>query len=229
MKAGILFSGGKDSNFSLYLAKEAGYDIACLISIEPARSDSMLFHYPNIWVTKLQAESMNIPILYHKARENEDESKLLMNLVSKASENFGIKVIVTGGVKSKYQRRSFIDSISPLGIQVFNPLWEVDESKYLYQMVSLGFKFIMTSVSAYGLGPDWLGKIFDVNMIDKLLFLSKKYGFNPSLEGGEGETLVLDAPNYTKELILENSDLYWDGTRGILKVKRVSLRDKIRV
>ena len=33
MKAAVLFSGGKDSCYSAYLAKQAGYELACLISI----------------------------------------------------------------------------------------------------------------------------------------------------------------------------------------------------
>jgi len=63
MKAGILFSGGKDSTYSAYLAKKEGYELACLITIYSENKDSYMFHTPSIDKTKKQAEVMNIPLM----------------------------------------------------------------------------------------------------------------------------------------------------------------------
>ena len=46
MKVGILFSGGKDSCLALHLAREQGYNLGCLICIEPENKDSFMFHTP---------------------------------------------------------------------------------------------------------------------------------------------------------------------------------------
>ena len=63
MKLGVLFSGGKDSTMAAFLAKQAGYEIVCLISIISKNKESYMFHTPSILRTKEQAKSMGIPII----------------------------------------------------------------------------------------------------------------------------------------------------------------------
>ena len=48
LKVGVLFSGGKDSTYAAFLAGQRGDELVCLITLSPARSDSYMFHYPNI-------------------------------------------------------------------------------------------------------------------------------------------------------------------------------------
>jgi len=60
MKVAVLFSGGKDSTFSIYKAKLDGHKVECVVTIFPQSYESKLLHYPNIQFTKLQSESMNI-------------------------------------------------------------------------------------------------------------------------------------------------------------------------
>ena len=44
MKLGVLFSGGKDSTYAAYLAKKAGNELTCLITIFSKNIDSYMFH-----------------------------------------------------------------------------------------------------------------------------------------------------------------------------------------
>ena len=68
-----LFSGGKDSTYSIYKAKLEGHQIQCLITILPLSDESKLLHFPNIAITKLQSKSMEIPQFYIKSESNETE------------------------------------------------------------------------------------------------------------------------------------------------------------
>ena len=68
MKLGVLFSGGKDSVYSAYLAKQKGNELACLITIYSENPDSYMFHTPSIEKTKKQAEVMNIPLVIGKTK-----------------------------------------------------------------------------------------------------------------------------------------------------------------
>ena len=61
MKVVVLFSGGKDSTYSIYNVKMEGHQVVCVATIFPMSSESELLHYPNIQFTKLQSQSMNIP------------------------------------------------------------------------------------------------------------------------------------------------------------------------
>jgi diphthamide synthase (EF-2-diphthine--ammonia ligase) len=45
-------------------------------------------------------------------------------------------------------------------------------------------------------------------------------------EGGEYETLVLDAPFYKKHIEIVKSEVEWEGDRGSLKILEAKLIDK---
>ena len=91
MKAGILFSGGKDSTYAAYLAKREGYEIACLISIFSKNKESYMFHTPSISEVKKQVKVMIIPLLTDKTKgEKELELKDLERAVSKAKKKYKI-------------------------------------------------------------------------------------------------------------------------------------------
>ena len=57
MKLAALFSGGKDSTYSIYKARQMGYDVKCLITLFPKSPNSHLLHFPNIKLTELQSET----------------------------------------------------------------------------------------------------------------------------------------------------------------------------
>ena len=73
----ILFSGGKDSTYAIYLAKKLGHSVDVLLTLYPHSSESHLLHYPNIEFTQLQAESMKTPQLIDEipSDDSENESK----------------------------------------------------------------------------------------------------------------------------------------------------------
>ena len=76
MKLAALFSGGKDSTYSIYLAKHQGHDVKCMLSIVPKSDESHLLHHPNMKWTRLQSESMNIPQITLESRSDETSSEL---------------------------------------------------------------------------------------------------------------------------------------------------------
>ena len=86
MKLGVLFSGGKDSVFACWRAREKN-EIACLITLVSENPDSYMFHTPNIRCTDLQAEAMGFPLLSwptHGVKEEELED--LMAAVAAARD-----------------------------------------------------------------------------------------------------------------------------------------------
>ena len=50
---------------AMYKAMEE-HEISVLLTMLPERDDSYMFHYPNIAMTKAQAEAMEIPIVQDK-------------------------------------------------------------------------------------------------------------------------------------------------------------------
>jgi diphthine-ammonia ligase len=225
MNLAALFSGGKDSTFSIYKEKQKGNDIVCLVSIFPKSDESMFLHYPNISVTKLQAKSMNLPHLFSKMNldDVESETKEIQKLLEQAKKDFKINGIVHGGILSKYQKEKFENICSKLDLKIFSPLWQVNQKEYLKDLVKSKFRFIITSVSSDGLDESWLGKEITTDDIETLDKLATKHGFNLSFEGGEAETLVLDCPLFSSPIKIINSNKTWDGYRGRFEITEAIL------
>src|SRR3989338_771040 len=152
MKLGILFSGGKDSTSSAWLAKKYGYELTCLISIFSENPESYMFHTPSIKQVKKQAEIMEIPLIIQKTKGNkEEELKDLEEAIEKARQKYKIQGIVTGAIQSIYQSSRIQKICDKLNLECFNPLWQKNEEEYLSELIQNKFKVILTGVSAYPL------------------------------------------------------------------------------
>ena len=201
MKAGVLFSGGKDSCYSAYLAKKAGYKLACLITIFSENKESYMFHTPSIEKTKQQAQVMNIPLLIQKTKgEKEKELEDLETAIKLAKEKYRVDTIVTGALHSVYQASRIQKICDKLKLKCFNPLWHKDEIEYLYELVNNEFKVLIIGVAAYPLNKLWLGRIINKEFIEEVQVLKEKYKIHPAGEGGEFETFVLNCPLFKQEL-----------------------------
>jgi len=225
MKLAALFSGGKDSTYSIYKARQMGYDVKCLITLFPKSPNSHLLHFPSIKLTKLQSETMNIPHLVTELETDEtnQEMSVLGTLLEKAKQDFQIDGIVHGGISSEFQKKRFENICKENNLSVLAPLWKTNPQEYMNDLINSDFKFILTSVSSDGLDETWLGKIITASDLSKLSELSEKYGFNLNFEGGEAETFVVDCPLYSHPIQIIKSKKIWDGYRGTLEIKDVGL------
>jgi predicted ATP pyrophosphatase (TIGR00289 family) len=105
MRVGVLFSGGKDSTLALSKAMKE-HEVVCLITIISKNTESFMFHTPNIEITKLQAESIGLPLIQRITEgKKEEELEDLRKAVVEAKENYRIDGIVTGAVESVYQSK----------------------------------------------------------------------------------------------------------------------------
>lgn len=226
MISAVLFSGGKDSMMACYEAIKNGDDIAYLLSMKSENDESYMFHVPNIHLTDLIAEAIDIPII--KAKTHGIKEKELDDLKDSLSflKDNGVEAIYTGALFSVYQK-SRIDKIcEELGLKSIAPLWHVNEEEYMNRIIDLGFEIIISGVFAYGLDESWLGKKIDKNAIEDLKAINEKYGINIAFEGGEAETLAIDGPIFKKKIKIEEAEVIWNVDNGIYNIKKASLIDK---
>jgi len=223
-----LFSGGKDSTYSIYKARQMGHEVSCLVTIMPHSPESHLLHHPNIRHTSLQAESMGIPQIVSTAdSENTgDELEVLRALLTEAKAKYGIRGIVHGGILSEFQKGRFESLANDLGLQVVAPLWKMDQRQYMHDLLNSGFEFVISSVSCDGLDESWLGKKITNDDLEKLESLSEKYKFNLSFEGGEAETFVTNCPLFKKLIEISESTRLWDGCRGTIEILQAGIMDQ---
>lgn len=224
MRVAALISGGKDSALALYRALKQGYEVKHLVTMVPLQADSWMFHYPNIRLTDLFAQAAGIPIVKAetsgaKEVELEDLKRLLAKL--------DVEGVVSGAVASEYQKVRIERICQELDLKSIAPLWHEDPHTLLREIVNEHFEAIFVGVYAYGFDASWLGRIIDSKAIEELVDLNRKYQTSIVGEGGEYETLVLDAPFFNKRIRLLSTEKVWEGQSGYLQVKKAELAEKV--
>ncbi|MCL2360033.1 diphthine--ammonia ligase [Candidatus Bathycorpusculum sp.] len=226
MRLGVLFSGGKDSTLALHMATEKE-TVTCLITLASKNKESYMFHTPNIEMTTLQAEALELPLIAMPT-EGKKEAELadLECAISEAKNRFDIEGIVTGAVESVYQTTRIQRICDKLNLHQVNPLWKHNQKALLEVLVAKKFQVIISGVFAYPLNKTWLGKQIDTEMIAHLEELQHKYGINPAGEGGEIETTVLDAPLFKQKIEITTATTKWQGSSGVYLIKTAQLIPK---
>jgi ABC transporter with metal-binding/Fe-S-binding domain ATP-binding protein len=223
---GVLFSGGKDSTFACYRAIENN-TVACLITLISENVDSYMFHTPNIRRTGLQAEAMGIPLFSWPTKgQKEEELVDLKDAIAAAREKYGIEGIVTGAIESVYQAARVQRICRDLDLWCFNPLWQINQVDYLRLLISEGFEIIISGVFAYPFDESWVGVTLTEELVQKLEQLQKKYKINPSGEGGELETFVLDGPFFNKRIEILKASKTYENYRGHFLIDDARLVEK---
>lgn len=219
----MLFSGGKDSSLALLWALSRRLKVEALVSMIPSGEDSYMFHVPNIKLTELQAKAACLP--YVSAISSGLKDKEVLEL-EKVLEMLDVDAVVSGAISSEYQK-SRIDAVcEKLGLKSLTPLWHVNETLLLLNVVNFGFDVRFSGVYALGFTRNWLGRRLDHSAIADLLLLKKNYGVSVAGEGGEYETVVLDAPFFKSRIKVVESEIRWNGYRGQLLIKNAELTEK---
>ncbi len=223
MNLAALCSGGKDSTYALWLAKGDGHNVGKIVTMIPTREDSWMYHYPNINLVDLFSDCVGIPLVKSVAGgDPEQEVEDLKNILGRLD----VEGVVSGAIASKYQKSRIDRVCKELGLKSLTPLWGKDPADLTNEIISSGLKIILVAVAAEGLGEEWLGRELDEEAIGDLLLLGEKYGINPSGEGGEYETLVLDAPFFKSRIKILNAEKVWHGDRGCYLIKAAEVEAK---
>jgi len=224
LKVAVLFSGGKDSTYAAWIAQHQGWDVAALVSVLPKGIESLMFHFPNVRWTKIQAEAMGLP--HRTIDAGQDELLGLREGLHETQEALGIDGVVTGAVASDYQKSRIDQICDMLGLKSFAPLWRKDPQILVNDLRSFGFKIILSGVGAAGLDESWLGQELTDRRWDLLEKVSKKHGIHLTGEGGEYETFVIDAPHFERRVSVDKTVNRWDGQSGYLVIEQASLVHK---
>lgn len=188
-----------------------------------------MFHHPNIELTQLQADAMGLPIVSKQtAGRKEEELKDLAEALRESKSRHNIVGIVSGAIDSEYQKTRIDRITHEAGLKSFAPLWRKNPLQLLRNQFQSGFKTIICGVYAHGFNQKWLGRPLNEETVEALTQLSQRFRIHPSGEGGEYESLVLDAPIFKSELHVDESSIDWDqntGT-GTFNVLRAHLESK---
>ena len=223
MRVAALVTGGKDSALALYRALKLGYEVKFLVTMIPQREDSWMFHFPNIHLADFFAKAVEIPLV--KAETvgiKETELKDLKNLLA----TLDVEGVVSGAISSRYQKKRIDKVCQELNLKSVAPLWQEDSMRLLKEIINLNFEVIIVGVYAYGFDQSWLGRKINSATLKNLVELNDKYQISLVGEGGEYETLVLDAPFFKKRIQVLQTERIWENHSGYLLVKEAKLVEK---
>jgi ABC transporter with metal-binding/Fe-S-binding domain ATP-binding protein len=219
MRVAILSSGGKDSSAAWWWAMCKGWDIECLVTVIITGDDSWMFQIPGTDIVENQAELAGLDWLSVTSEGIQEQE--ILDLENKLRD-LDIDGLVSGAIRSDYQKSRIELMCERLGIKSWTPLWHQSSIGHMRGLVSNGFGVMITSVACEGLTEKWIGHILSEESLDEMEELSKKYRFNVDGEGGEYETLIVSGPHLHGSLKISGSTS-WDGKRGELKIESVSL------
>lgn len=223
LRVAALVTGGKDSALALHRTLKRGYEVKHLVTMVPQREDSWMFHYPNIHMADLFAQAVGIPLV--KAETSGIKEAELTDL-KQVLARLDVDAIVTGAIFSQYQKKRVDEICQELGLKHISPLWHEAPLELLKEIVTLKMETIFVGVYAYGFDETWLERKINEDTIKDLVELNRKFQVSLVGEGGEYETLVLDAPFFKKKIQLIETKKIWEGQSGYSIVKKAVLVNK---
>lgn len=226
MKCAALLSGGKDSVAAVEVAQGHGWEVVVGLAMHPAQDDAWMYHTPNLDAVRGVADCLGVPLEEVAARTGADEEvQDLQDALSALQAAHGIDAVVSGALASEYQRTR-IDRVGHrLGLKTFAPLWHKDPQTYMAGLLQGGYDIRLSRVACDGMDGTWAGRRMDEATVAAIQALPGRP--HVAGEGGEFETLVLDAPHYRKRIVVDAADIEAEGPhRATWVVKQWHTEDK---
>jgi diphthine-ammonia ligase len=227
LRVASLFSGGKDSNYALAWALKEGMEVSHLVTVYAENKESYMYQTAGLELTEFAAKATGIPHVkvWTQGKETAEVADLQV-VLGRIVEDEDIEGLVTGALKSNYQKDRLDRVCAELNIKCMSPAWHREPEEHLRSFIKDGYEIIFVGVSAEGLGQSWLGRHLDEKAITELLKIQERYAINIDGEGGEYETMVLDAPHYKQKVVIDISETSWLRDSGHLVVHKAHLAPK---
>ncbi|MDP2796172.1 MAG: diphthine--ammonia ligase [Methanoregula sp.] len=203
MSWAALTSGGKDSILSCQKAIDSGKDVRYMVTARPKNRDSYMFHSANLDAVPVIARvaDMEYVEIETPGRKEEELADLKAGLAS-----LDIEGVIAGAVASEYQAVRVKTITDNLGLELFTPLWHMDTELLLHEVAARMDAMIIVT-AAEGLDASFLGAHFNKVLISRLKRVAASRRINLAGEGGEYESLTLNAPFYSRPITYTTEEI----------------------
>ena len=203
MSWAALTSGGKDSVLACQKAIDSGMVVRYMVTARPKNPDSYMFHSANLDAVPVIAKvaGMEYVEIATHGRKEEELADLEAGLAA-----LDIEGVIAGAVASVYQAERVKAITDRLGLSLYTPLWHMDTEQLVREVAErMDARIVVTA--AEGLDESFLGARFDDTLIERLKKAGKTYRINIAGEGGEYESLTLNAPFYSRPVTFSTSEI----------------------
>ena len=203
MSWAALTSGGKDSILSCQKAIDSGKDVRYMVTARPENRDSYMFHSANLDAVPVMARvaGMEYVEIETHGRKEEELADLKVGLAG-----LDIDGVIAGAVASEYQAQRVKTITDKLGLELFTPLWHMDTEQLLDE-VAERMDAIIVVTAAEGLDEKFLGAHFNKDLIGRLKRVAAARRINLAGEGGEYESLTLNAPFFSRPITYTTQEI----------------------
>ncbi len=190
----LMWSGGKDSALALHRAREAGLDIARLISFYDSATGRVRFHGVRVELLEEQAKAAGVEITTIGTPWEEMEARLAEELATLKSEGF--TGIVLGDIHLADVRAWYESRVVAAGLEHVEPIWGEPPPRLLGEFVAIGGRAVVTCVDTTRLDRSWLGRIIDETFVDEI----GASGVDACGENGEYHSYVFAGPVLRRDI-----------------------------
>ncbi len=203
MSWAALTSGGKDSVLACQHAIDEGKDVEFLVTVRPENRDSYMFHSDNLDAVPVIARHAGMKYVEIRTHGRKEEE---LSDLERGLSLLPVEGIIAGAIASEYQNDRVGAIAKNLGLEVFAPLWRKDPEVVITEVADR-LDAIIIVTAAEGLDETFLGARIDRAMVSRLNAAARKYRIHMAGEGGEYESLTLNAPFYHEPITYESSEI----------------------
>lgn len=213
MRVAALLSGGKDSVCAVETARGHGWDVVVALIVRPAADDAWMFHVPNLPAAHGVAACLDLPVVEAPVRTGQEEEVTdLEAALARLKKEWRLDGFISGALASEYQRTRLESIGHEVGLKSFTPLWHKEPASYVRSLLRGDWDIRFSRTAAEGVPNAWCGERLDEAKVAAM----ERAKARPHVagEGGEYETLVLDAPCYRRRLVVEKAKVEATASRA---------------
>ncbi len=197
-KITVSWSGGKDSALALYkILTSKTFEVANIHTVIDAGTKRVGLHGVSETLIERQAEEIGIPLekIHIPSTDGTSAYESHLRTFYQRCVEEGIVGVAFGDIHLQDLKEYRILLLKPSGLSAIFPLWGLESSFILKEIIAAGFKTRICAANASLFSIDRVGGIIDDHFVETL-----PQGVDPCGENGEFHTFVYDGPLFKREI-----------------------------
>jgi uncharacterized protein (TIGR00290 family) len=191
----VLWSGGKDSCFALWRAREMGVRVEALVNFFDEASERVRFHAVRASLIAEQARALGLELAQYATRPESYAATFAAALATLQAR--GYAGLVAGDLHLADVRQWNEERAAAAGLRLLEPLWHQGGPALLEAFVAAGFRAVITGCSDRWPGTLWPGREIDPAFMADV---SRIADLDACGENGEYHSFVFDGPLFSRPI-----------------------------
>lgn len=168
-KAVFNWSGGKDSALALYtVLQQKQFEVVALLTTVNEETELSSMHAIPFSLLMKQAESIGIPLYPVFLPKNLPVYEQRMLDAAQHFKAQGVEHFIFGDIYLSDVRKYREDRLHPLGIEVVEPIWNLDSTEVMQNFLDSGIRTKIIVTDSSKLDRSFIGQDIDAALIERM-------------------------------------------------------------